>query len=202
MNRPWRRRVLKRLTLHLLLVIGLLGLAACGSDGDVTAQDDGASPQATASESDSSASVEACSLLTPQEIGTTLGATVGEGKKDATSFPGPDCTWSWQSGFNNVFVSVSSLRGMQPDAWVDANRRTFERQGQDAVPEDKRTRFIVIDGVGDAAWGDQLIVDGSIQQVHASTGGTSVGISFTMRPRPPLEKATELLKIAVGRLAA
>lgn len=80
-----------------LLLAATTALTACGGDdsGDSSAADD----ETTASQEETSDDVEACDLLTPDEVGTAVGAPVKEGV--ATSGPaatgGSFTTCVWQS---------------------------------------------------------------------------------------------------------
>lgn len=200
-----------RLLVGSIVVLG--AVSACGAGPD--------KPRSAASRSDTkdpasraaqTSGGDPCALLTSGEIGAVVGATVDAGKKDATSFPGRDCQWQWESGMRNVVLLIHELGSQTPQSWVATAQRQFESQSQegkvklgggievDKVPPDKRTTFVTLSGVGDAGWAEEM-ADGSVQQLAGAVAGSKSAVAIAFLKAVPKAGAIDLLKKAVGRLS-
>lgn len=188
---------MRRSTVSILGLLILLGAACRGDGGTGEAPDSAPAPGGDAQVG---GDVDPCALLTPEEIGGVVGATVGAGKAEVSGFPGPDCTWEWTPGFNQASVTITPLQGSSAQQWLEGNRSTFGAQGQAGLPPEKQTVFTELSGIGDAAWAEEL-GDGTVQQAHAAKGELTIGLTFVSDSGPPpRDGVIQLLTTATERL--
>lgn len=120
--------------------------------------------------------VDACALLTTDEVAAAAGATVGEGEP-FESPPFYDCQWLAEDG--GINVSVFSGDRDEVESFFEIGHEYDEE----------------VDDVGEAAfWDDEL------QNLEVLSGNYSVAISLAGVGQLTLETAIELAELAIGRL--
>jgi Protein of unknown function (DUF3558) len=81
-------------------------IAACGSEGSPNNSDaPGATSSGPPADTPSAASIDACSLLVPEDISALLGTTV-EGEPTSTDPDAPACLWENPENYESIALEI------------------------------------------------------------------------------------------------
>jgi len=160
-----------------VIVPAVLTLAACG--GQPRTAPPAASPAATAAPAPA-ASIDACSLLTRQEVEAALGKAVGEGTPETTP-PVFGCRWAVPASFDGASITVVIYDS--PAQALAAFETALKINNYDQVA-----------GVGDRAY------TGLIFDITVLKGRHELAVDVTVSAGDEKAAARRLAEQAVARL--
>ena len=146
-------------SLVLVLTVVVLGTAAaCGGDDDDGGESDSTTPAPTQEDgdatvnptpnegeddgnSDVAAGVDACDLLTQEEVGAALGTAAAAPQRGASG-PYETCTWNTEE-ISLKFVIVQVHSGVSREEFLEQQQTTATLLDEDSID---------VDGLGDAAY--------------------------------------------------